>query len=48
MNVLFTVALGLLATFSVILGQFVFPFAFDFISTLGVYAVGVVVGRSFK
>jgi len=38
-------AVGLLAVFGVIVGQLVFPFAFDFMSTLGVYGIGVYVGR---
>lgn len=36
---------GLIAVFAVIVGQLIFPFAFDFISTLGVYGLGVFVGR---
>lgn len=38
-------AVGLLAVFGVIVGQLVFPFAFDFVSTLAVYGLGVFVGR---
>lgn len=41
-------AVGLLAVFGVIIGQLVFPFAFDFVTTLGVYGLGVFVGRSTK
>lgn len=41
-------AMGLLATFCVILGQFVFPFAFDFVSTLAVYGVGVYAGAAIR
>lgn len=41
-----TLAIGLFATFAVIVGQFVMPFAFDFVSTLAVYGAGVFVGRS--
>jgi len=45
MGALATWALGLLAVFGAIIGQLVFPFAFDFLSTLGVYGLGVFVGR---
>lgn len=38
--------IGLLAVFGVILGQLIFPFAFDFVTTLGVYVLGVYVGRA--
>lgn len=38
-------ALGLLAVFAVIASQLIFPFAFDFVSTLAVYGLGVFVGR---
>lgn len=37
-------AIGLLVTFGVIVAQMVLPFAFDFVSTLGVFGVGVFVG----
>ena len=45
MGPLVTIGAGLLAVFIVILGQLVFPFAFDFVSTLAVYALGVLMGR---
>lgn len=45
MSQITTWAVGLLAVFGAIVGQLVFPFAFDFISTLAVYGVGVFVGR---
>ena len=45
MNALTTWAVGLLAVFGVILGQLIFPFAFDFVSTLAVYGLGVFIGR---
>ena len=38
-------ALGLLAVFAVIASQLIFPFAFDFVTTLAVYGLGVFVGR---
>ena len=41
-------ALGLLAVFGAIVLQMIMPFAFDFISTLAVYGLGVFVGRQFK
>ncbi|MFC3180488.1 hypothetical protein [Cypionkella sinensis] len=37
-------AAGLAITFGVIIAQMVMPFAFDFISTLGVFGAGVFVG----
>lgn len=45
MTPLVTWVVGLLAVFGVIIGQLVFPFAFDFVSTLAVYGLGVFVGR---
>lgn len=45
MGALATWVIGLLAVFAVIVGQLIFPFAFDFISTLAVYGLGVFVGR---
>jgi hypothetical protein len=45
MSPITTWAVGLLAVFGVILGQLIFPFAFDFVSTLAVYGIGVFVGR---
>ena len=42
------VILGLMLTVLVIVAQTVFPFAFDFVSTLAIYAAGVVVGRVSK
>jgi hypothetical protein len=39
---------GLVAVVGVIFGQLVFPFAFDFVSTLAVYGLGVYVGRAAK
>lgn len=41
-------ALGLFTVFGVIVLQMIMPFAFDFVSTLGVYGLGVFVGRQFK
>ena len=41
-------ALGLIAVVGVIVGQLIFPFAFDFATTLGVYGLGVWVGRQTK
>jgi hypothetical protein len=38
-------ALGVAATVGVIVLQFILPFAFDFITTIAVYALGVIVGR---
>lgn len=40
--------IGLLAVFGAIVGQLVFPFAFDFVSTLAVYGLGVFIGRATK
>ena len=37
--------LGFAATIGVIVAQLVFPFAFDFVTTLMVYGAGVYVGR---
>ena len=45
MSPITTWAVGLLAVFGVILGQLIFPFAFDFVSTLAVYGLGVFIGR---
>lgn len=39
---------GVAATCGVIFGQMILPFAFDFLSTLGVYALGYYVGRATK
>ena len=41
-------AIGLLVTFGVIVAQMVLPFAFDFVSTLGVFGAGVYVGGQSK
>lgn len=38
-------AIGLLSVFGVIILQMILPFAFDLISTLGVFGLGVFVGR---
>ena len=38
------VVFGVFLTVLVIAAQTIFPFAFDFVSTLAVYAVGVAVG----
>jgi len=46
MGAIATWAIGLLVVFGVILGQMILPFAFDFLSTLGVYGFGVFVGRA--
>lgn len=48
MNGMAVWAVGLLAVFGAIVGQLVFPFAFDFVSTLAVYGLGVFVGRAAK
>jgi hypothetical protein len=45
MNKITAVGLGIAATVGVIVLQWVLPFAFDFVSTVGIYALGVVVGR---
>jgi len=37
---------GVAATVLVIVAQTIFPFAFDFVSTLAVYGLGVVVGAT--
>ena len=42
------IVLGVVLTVVVIAAQTVFPFAFDFVSTLAVYGVGVAVGRVSK
>jgi len=41
-----TVIGGVVLTVGVVAAQVIFPFAFDFVTTLGVYAVGVIVGRN--
>ncbi|SDF80752.1 hypothetical protein PUH89_13635 [Rhodobacter capsulatus] len=41
-------ATGLLAVFAVIVGQLVLPFAFDFLSTLGIYGIGVWAGAEMR
>ena len=41
MRQLMILAAGLLAVFVVILCQLVLPFAFDFLSTLAIYGIGV-------
>lgn len=46
MDNLATWAIGLLVVFGVIVGQLILPFAFDFVSTLGVFGAGVFVGRA--
>lgn len=38
--------IGLIVVIFVILAQMILPFAFDFLSTLGVYGVGVYVGNN--
>lgn len=38
-------AIGIVATIGIILAQIVLPFAFDFLSTFGVYGLGVFVGN---
>lgn len=43
-----TWAVGLAAVLGVIVGQFIFPFAFDFVTTLGVYGLGVYMGSQKK
>lgn len=48
MNAVSTWGIGLAATIGVIAGQLIFPFAFDFISTLGVFGLGVWVGKAGK
>lgn len=48
MGGLLTWAVGLAAVLGVIVGQLLFPFAFDFVSTLGVYGLGVYVGSRAK
>ncbi len=48
MGPLVTIGAGLLAVFLVIVGQLIFPFAFDFITTLAVYALGVFMGTRAK
>lgn len=40
--------LGFVATIVVIVAQVFLPFAFDFVTTLGVYGAGVYVGRTIK
>lgn len=45
MNQITIWALGFIAVVGVIMGQLILPFAFDFASTLGVYGLGVYVGR---
>jgi hypothetical protein len=42
------IVLGVMLTVLVIVAQTVLPFAFDFVTTLAVYAAGVVVGRVSK
>lgn len=42
------VALGVVATVVVIAAQAIFPFVFDFVSTLAIYGAGVFVGRQIK
>lgn len=45
MGALATWLIGLIAVFAVIVGHLVFPFAFDFVTTLAVYGLGIFVGR---
>jgi len=45
MKPIVVIALGVAATVGVIVLQFVMPFAFDFVTTIGIYALGVVIGR---
>lgn len=42
------VIIGVVATVVVIAAQTILPFAFDFVSTLAIYAAGVFVGRNSK
>jgi hypothetical protein len=42
------IILGVVATVVVIAAQAILPFAFDFVSTLAIYAAGVFVGRNSK
>ena len=42
------IIIGVVATVVVIVAQVILPFAFDFVSTLAIYAVGVFVGRNSK
>lgn len=46
MSAISTWIIGLLVTFGAIAAQLIMPFAFDFISTLGVFGIGVFVGRA--
>ena len=43
-----SIIIGVVATVAVIVAQTILPFAFDFVTTLAVYGVGVFVGRSSK
>lgn len=45
MHALLVWALGAAAVLGVIVGQLILPFAFDFLSTLGVYGLGVYIGK---
>jgi hypothetical protein len=45
-NKIVTIGMGLAATAGVIVLQFILPFAFDFISTLGIYGLGVFAGTA--
>lgn len=42
------ITLGIVITIVVIAAQTVFPFAFDFVSTLAVYCVGVAAGHGLR
>jgi hypothetical protein len=42
------IIIGIVLTVLVIVAQTVLPFAFDFVTTLAVYAAGVFVGRASK
>lgn len=42
------IVLGVVLTVLVIVAQTIFPFVFDFVSTLAIYGVGVIAGRISK
>jgi len=42
------IVLGIVLTVVVIAAQAILPFVFDFVTTLAIYGVGVVVGRASK
>ena len=39
-------AIGVISVMAALTGQVIFPFAFDFVSTLAVFGVGVFVGKN--